>query len=241
MAKQNTKNRFFGSSDPVANKILGKQRRREEETKKEDEDGYDKARATLYLRFQGDAPFPNMTEADIRDKLYSFGEIVSARVQADKGQAFVEFTQPEACELAIASMNRKTLLDRTLHVKWARAPKRGEVEVQKRGEESRSGVQPTTVKPVAPPGGMSRAPIPKGLTAVKPPAHVAAIAAARRNKGGGASSGVSVPRPFSGVPRPGGGAIRGVGRGVAKSAVGSVKPYYPSADPSRLGTKTVKD
>jgi pre-mRNA-splicing factor RBM22/SLT11 len=238
MAKQNTKNRFFGSSDPVANKILGKQRRREEETKKEDEDGYDKARATLYLRFQGDAPFPNMTEADIRDKLYSFGEIVSARVQADKGQAFVEFTQPEACELAIASMNRKTLLDRTLHVKWARAPKRGEVAVQKRGEESRSGVQSTTVKPVAPPGGMSRAPIPKGLTAaVKPPAHVAAIAAARRNKGGGAS----LPRPSSSVPRPGGGAIRGFGRGAAKLARGSDKPYYPSADPSRLGSKTVKD
>lgn len=241
MAKQNTKNRFYGESDPVANKILGRQRRREEETKKEDEDGYDKARATLYIRFQGDAPFPNLTEPDIREQFYSFGEIVSVRVQAEKGQAFVEYTQPDDCELAIASMNKKRLVDRTIHVKWARAPKRGEAIVHKRGEEKSSvPTQPKVVKPLAPPG-MSKAPVPKGLIAVKPPAHVAAIAAARRQKLVGASSGVSVPRPSSNVPRPGGGAIRGIGVGAAKRVGASSKPYYPSADPSRLGSKTTKD
>ena len=73
MVKQNTKNRFFGESDPVANRILGRQRRKDEEDKKEDEDGYDKARATLYMRFQGDAPYPMLTEAEIRDAFYSFG------------------------------------------------------------------------------------------------------------------------------------------------------------------------
>jgi pre-mRNA-splicing factor RBM22/SLT11 len=240
MAKQNTKNRFYGTSDPVANKILGRQRRREDESKKEDEDGYDKARATLYFRFQGDAPYPNLTEPDVRDQFYNFGEIVSVRVQADKGQAFVEYTQPDDCELAIASMNRKPFAGRTTHVKWARAPKRGEVAVQKRGEMSSSHTGPKVIKPMAPPG-MSRAPVPKGLTAVKPPAHVAAIAAARRQKTGGASSGVNVPRPSSNVPRPGGGAIRGVGVGAAKRAGGLSKPYYASADPSRLGSEATKD
>ncbi|KAL3944846.1 MAG: hypothetical protein SGBAC_001048 [Bacillariaceae sp.] len=239
MAKQNSKNRFYGQSDPVANRILGRQRRKEEEDKKEDEDGYDKARATLYMRFQGDAPYPALTEAEIRNKFYSFGEIVSVRCQADRGQAFVEYTQPDAAELAIASMNKKPLLDRPLYVKWARAPKRGEVAVKKRGEENMTK-HTGPKKPLAPPGGVSKAPIPKG--AIKPPAHVAAMIAARRQRGaagggaagGGASAGV--PRPGSRLPRPGGGPIRGVGKRPAAGAAGA--PYYPSADPSRLGTKT---
>jgi pre-mRNA-splicing factor RBM22/SLT11 len=234
MAKQNTRDRFYGTSDPVANKIMGRQRKREDDQKKEDDDGYDKARATLYLRFQGEEPYPTLTEPDIRDQLYSYGEIISVRIQSDKGQAFVEYTQPEAAELAIASMNRKTLLERQIFVKWARAPKRGEANVQKRGEESES-TQPIARRPMAPPGGLSKAPIPKGLAPVKPPQHVAAIAAARRQKAGGASSGVNVPRPSS-VPRPGGGPIRGVGAGAAKRTTGSASPYYPSADPSRLGS-----
>jgi pre-mRNA-splicing factor RBM22/SLT11 len=231
-AKQNTKDRFYGTNDPVANKILGRQRRKEEAAKKEDADGYDKARATLYLRFQGDAPYPTLTEPDIRDKFYSFGEIVSVRIQADKGQAFVEYTEPDAAELAIASMNRKTLLDRPIQVKWARAPKRGDVEGPKRGEEETSGPrQSTVVKPLAPPGSTSKSHvIPKGLTAVKPPPHVAAIATARRQNAGGGSSGVNVPRP-------GGGAIRRIGAESAKRIAAPAKPYYPSSDPTRLGTK----
>lgn len=236
MSKQNTKDRFYGSSDPVANKILGRQRRKEEEVKQEDADGYDKARATLYLRFQGDAPYPNLTEGDIRDKFYSFGEIVSVRIQADKGQAFVEYTEPDACELAIASMNRKELLERNMYVKWARAPKRGEAAAPKRGEEESSSQNnvPKVVRPMAPPGGMSKAPIPKAFITARPPAHVAAIAAARRQKAaaGTASAG------GANVPRPGGGPIRGVGVGAAKRAGGGpAAPYYPSSDPSRLGTK----
>jgi pre-mRNA-splicing factor RBM22/SLT11 len=234
MSKQNTKDRFYGSSDPVANKILGRQRQREEDAKKEDADGYDKSRATLYVRFQGDEPYPNLTEPDVRDKFYAFGEIVSVRVQTDKGQAFVEYTQPDAAELAIASMNRKSIMDRQIQVKWARAPKRGEADiVHKRGEEE-SGVTHTsfTIKPMAPPGGLSSShPIPKGLTAaIRPPPHVAAIAASRRNQVGATSSAINVPRP-------GGGAIRRLGVDAARRVGGPSKPYYPSADPSRLGTK----
>jgi pre-mRNA-splicing factor RBM22/SLT11 len=230
MSKQNTKNRFFGTSDPVANKILGRQRRREEEVKVEDADGYDKARSTLYLRFQGDEPYPTITEPDIRDKFYSFGEIISVRIQADKGQAFVEYTEPDACELAIASMNRKELLGRNLHVKWARAPKRGEAAVPKRGEQDSAAQQaPMVVRPLAPPGGMSKAPIPTAFTTVRPPAHVAAIAAARRQK---AAAGAGVT---SNVPRPGGGPIRGVGVGAAKRVGGPINPYYPSTDKNRWG------
>ena len=237
MSKQNTKDRFYGTSDPVANKILGRQRRKEEEVKKMDSDGYDKARATLYLRFQGDEPFPNLTEPDIRDRFYSFGEIVSVRVQANRGQAFVEYTQPDAAELAIATMNRKELLSRPIHVAWARAPKRGELNVNRRGEEEEMPEHSRNIQPMAPPGGISSLPIPNGMVAsVRLPPEVAAKAAARRQRGAGGSTTVNVPRPSSNIPRPGGGAIRSVGAGAARRAARPSKPYYASADPKRLGS-----
>jgi len=232
MSNQKTKDRFYGSSDPVANKILGRQRTREEQFSKADENGFDKARATLYLRFQGEAPYPKLMEPDIRDQFYSFGEIISVRIQAEKGQAFVEYTEPDATELAIASMNRQSLLERQLIVKWARSPKRGDIDSVRHGESNRGAPEPiTAVKPMAPPGGFSKSlALPIGLTnVVKPSPHVVAIAAARRRKANDI--------PQGGFPRPGGGAIRRIGADATKRMIGSKKPYYPSADPGRLGSK----
>jgi pre-mRNA-splicing factor RBM22/SLT11 len=275
LSQQNTKDRFYGTSDPVANKMLGRKRQYEQDKETKDADaggdagGYDKSRATLYARFQGDPPFPNMTEMDIRDNFYSFGEIVSVRAQPDRGQAFVEYTEAAAAELAIASMNRKDILSRPMYVSWARAPKRGDGDGDhgdhgdhgsSRGGSTKTSSAPTVVRPVAPPGGLSRKPIPKGLAVFKPPPEVAAMAAARKQQqqqqgGGGNDNGndsalgsaSSVPRPFrAGVPRPGGGPVRGAGVDAAKRTGGGAsssssqqqQPYYPSADPSRLGSKS---
>lgn len=238
LSKQNTKDRFYGTSDPVAGKLFARMKRREEENKKDDanaaDEGYDQARATVYLRLQGDEPFPALTEADIRDQFYSFGEIVSVRVQSDKGQAFVEYTQPEAAELAIASMNRKTLSGRSLFVAYARAPKRGNVDGPKneRDTESRGSSKPTVATRLIAPPGSSKAKLPSGLMPVRPPPAVAAAAAARRKQAGGSG----VPG-LSSVPRPGGGVIRGAGAAAAKREAGSNQPYYPSSDPGRLGSR----
>lgn len=254
MSKQSTKDRFYGSSDPVANKILGRKRRQEQEQQTRDADeGYDRARATVYLRFQGEGPYPVLTEPDVRDTFYAHGEIVAIRAQPDKGQAFVEYTQPEAAELAIAAMNRKEFMGRIIYTAWARAPKRGETELQvrRRGDEGyendagdpaaavvaaavpNSGSTTTVVRPVAPPGSttfQSTKPLPKGLNAaIKPPPEVAAMAAARRQM-----------VQATAAANVGGGPIRGVGRDAARSVAGinsNNKPYYPSANPSRLGTK----
>lgn len=242
MSQQNTKDRFYGTNDPVAKKIIGKQRKREflENKKEEEEEGYEKAKATAYVRFVGDPPFPPTTEADIRDLFYAYGEIIAVRLQAERGQAFVEYSQPEAAELAIAKLNRQNLLERPIHVAWARAPKRGDVAAQQEGTSAAAAfggsssdrcvpAPSTVVRPVAPPGGVSNAPIPKGALA-KPPPAVAAMIAARKKKGG-----TTILRPpgVSSVPRPGGGVLRGVG--AKRNA--APKPYYPSADPSRLGSK----
>jgi pre-mRNA-splicing factor RBM22/SLT11 len=235
MSKQNTRDRFYGTSDPVANKILGRQRRREEQQEHkqkqmEEGEGYDKARATLYVRLQGDEPFPNMTEVEIRDLFYAFGEIISVRVQPERGQAFVEYTQPEAAELAIATMNRKTLLGRSLFVAWARAPKRGEASSGGKSMEGDGGASntaqtpssssaPSVVHPLPPPGGVTKIALPSGLTPARPDMVVVAAIA-----------------PV--ISKTGGGPIRGVGGGAAKRVIGSTQPYYPSADPKRLGSQS---
>mmetsp|Transcript_8514 Transcript_8514/g.24513 ORF Transcript_8514/g.24513 Transcript_8514/m.24513 type:complete len:440 (-) Transcript_8514:146-1465(-) len=246
MSKQTTKNRFYGNDDPVASKVMGRQSQRDAKQNQSDRDGLGKAKATLYLKLQGDQPYPNLTEDDVRDKFYSFGEIVSVRLQADKGQAFVEYTQSEAAELAISSMNRQELVGRKMYVSWARAPKRGDEGSGYRGarvirDESSSSSETPALRPLLPPGGAGNAKIPKGLVAARPPPEVAAIAAARRQNRGGASSSFTsgVPRPSSSVPRPGGGPIRRAGANAARKVGGPRAPYYPSADPSRLGSKPV--
>lgn len=218
LSQQNTKDRFYGTSDPVSNKILGRKRRHEQEqSKRDEEEGYDKARATLYLRYQGEEPFPDLDETMIRDQFYAFGEIVSVRVQPEKGQAFIEYTQPEATELAISSMNRKEMEGRTIFVSWARAPKRGDSSAVQSSQEQSADPRAThsASRILPPPGGVVKKELPKFTPALKPAGRV-----------------------NSTVPRPGGGPIRGAGGvAAAKRAVGGSEPYYPSADPGRLGTK----
>jgi pre-mRNA-splicing factor RBM22/SLT11 len=257
LSKQNTKDRFHGQNDPAAAKLWARLKAKEAEEQKKstnsegNDDGFEQAKATLYLRFQGDAPYPLLTEEEIRNHFYAFGEIHSMRIQHDKGQAFVEFTQPEAAELAIVSMNRKTLLDRTILVAWARTPKRGNILAPSRQISNQSSVLqgpqgslnavvtippppggvsksplPNGMKPITPPppGGVSKSPLPNGMKPITPPPEVAAIAAARR--AGHISSANS-----------GGGVIRGIGASLAKKIVGTSQPYYPSADPGRLGSR----
>jgi|EP00970_Alexandrium_tamarense_P017043 pre-mRNA-splicing factor RBM22/SLT11 len=219
LAKQNTKDRFFGTNDPVAAGMIKRQKDKAEarraELKARGGEGDERAVSTLYVRFTEEGSQRRITEAEVRDKFYSFGEISSVRMHADKG-AFVEFTTPQATEHAITSTNRSNIGGRKVMVNWARVPKRGAVG---------AGPQPTfgvageggAIRPVAPPGGF------------------------RSNKSAASAgfSTVGVPRPGGGglgVPRPGGGVIRragmgGDGRGTAP------KPYYPSSDPGRLGSR----
>ena len=215
LAKQNTRDRFHGTHDPVAEKMLAKLQDRQNKRRENGQqpDGQERAKATLYLRFQGDnnnsgsSTRPTLTETAIRDQFYSFGEIVSVRMQAAKGQAFVEYTQPEACQMAITTMNRKTLLGHPIFVSWARVPKRGNSAPIKRGERRPVHAGRAQKEGQGKQGSVSTAgpaarPLPKGLTAA-----------------------------------PGGGVLRRAGAAAAKAAVGSTAPYYPSADPGRLGTK----
>jgi pre-mRNA-splicing factor RBM22/SLT11 len=260
MVKQNTKNRFYGTSDPVANKILGRKRRQDEQEQKqaEQEEGYEKARSTLFIRFQGNnndnndvndvndqQQYPKVSERDVRDAFYSFGEIVSVRIISDKGYIFVEYTQPEATELAIMTMNKKELLGRPIYVLWARAPKRGEhhtnnnesskryrdddgndTEITSAASGNNNNVPLITnvkIKPLAPGNGSVLKDIPSGFK-IKPPPHLAAIAAARKKAA------------LEQQQQQNGGDNDERGTRQNNDANTHRQPYYPSADSKRLGT-----
>jgi RNA recognition motif-containing protein len=151
------------------------------------------------------------------------------------GQAFVEYAQPDSAEVAIATMNRKDLLGRTIFCSWARATKRGgeatttserhgvdgpfafaSSSSSRAAASSSAAAAAAAGPPLPPPGGSSgkgpvkKKPVPKGFS-VKLAPEVAG--------------------------RTGGGPVKGVGTAAAQRAAGPAKPYYPSSDPKRLGSK----
>jgi len=237
LSQQNTKDRFYGTNDPVAKKMIWRRHQIEEgkkktEALKDEQDGDERAIATCYIRFdtrnEATLNIP-ITEVDLRDHFYSHGEIVSVRMHQDKG-AFVEYSTGEAADLAIIVMDKKLINGRKILASWARQPKRGNLL---RGDVA--ALRPERpAQPMAPPGaGAKNDPMSNAKTCFpigkfSPSAQVSAAAKSRS----AANSGLA--KTGLGVPRPGGGAIRRVGGAGMRSA--APKPYYPSADPNRLGT-----
>ena len=65
---------------------------------------------------------------------------------------FIEYTQPEAAELAIAAISRKMIQGHIMYVSWAHVHKRGNAP-ERRGETATD--KPTTVRPAVSPGALS--------------------------------------------------------------------------------------
>lgn len=62
-----------------------------------------------------------MTEQDLRDHFYQFGEIRSISIVPKQQCAFVQFTKRDAAELAAEkSFNKLILLGRRLTVRWGK-------------------------------------------------------------------------------------------------------------------------
>lgn len=247
LSKQNTKDRFYGTNDPVARKMIWQRKQKEEQEREKlgtsgkggsggDIEGDERAVATCFVRFEDGRADITITETDLRDKFYSFGEITSVRMYGMNG-AFVEYTMNDSAEMAILTMNQKEIKGRKISVNWARRPKRGN-EGAPRQLAAQKQVSSGVLRPMAPPGSSqnesessTKKLFPSGFT---PSAQVAQAAKARAKAASGLapSSGVrGIPHPSSkSLPRPGGGVIRRSGS--------ATKAYYPSADPGRLGTNT---
>lgn len=241
LSKQNTKDRFYGINDPVATSMIGKAKEYAEKRKEENRTrGDERSVSTCYIRFgnnrnENNSSGDKITEIDVRDGFYSFGEISAIKMHGVVG-AFVEYTSSEATELAISGMNRKEWKGRILYVNWARQPKRGNENSQIISRETRENISI-----VPPPGEIVSTDIilPEGFNpSFRPSSQRKSDEMLEKSTTASSStSNVGISRFL--IQKPGIRPIRHMGSCiVSKNSPREAAPklYYPSTNPGRLGT-----
>lgn len=112
LADQNIKDRYYGVNDPVADKLLKRAAAMPALPPPDD-----KTITTLYIGNLG-----NLTEQDIRDHFYQYGEIRSISLVPKQQCAFVQYTTRSAAETAAEKTFNKLILGgRRLTIKWGRS------------------------------------------------------------------------------------------------------------------------
>lgn len=112
LANQKLRDRFHGENDPLASKIM---KRADEALSLRTPE--DKSITTLYV---GGLP-PGVSEKEVRDKFYVFGEIRSIRMAPRQSCAFVTFVKREVAEEAAAKTHRVLeIKEKKVHVTWGR-------------------------------------------------------------------------------------------------------------------------
>eukprot|EP00747_Dinoflagellata_sp_TGD_P163902 gnl/TRDRNA2_/TRDRNA2_183112_c0_seq1.p1 gnl/TRDRNA2_/TRDRNA2_183112_c0~~gnl/TRDRNA2_/TRDRNA2_183112_c0_seq1.p1 ORF type:complete len:387 (+),score=86.39 gnl/TRDRNA2_/TRDRNA2_183112_c0_seq1:27-1163(+) len=112
LANQRIRDRFHGENDPVANKIL--RRANEDMTLMPPED---KSITTLYLG----GLEAGVTEKDVRDQFYVFGEIRSIKIVPKQSCSFVTFVKREVAEEAASKTHRiLEIKGKKVNVMWGR-------------------------------------------------------------------------------------------------------------------------
>jgi pre-mRNA-splicing factor RBM22/SLT11 len=119
LANQNIKDRYYGTNDPVAEKMLSRAQNLQGLTPPED-----RSIMTLYVGGLG----PTIEEDDLKDVFYPYGELKSVRKVAARNCAFVTYTTREAAETAAAKLaNQLVVKGERLKLMWGKpqAPKEG--------------------------------------------------------------------------------------------------------------------
>lgn len=113
LADQNIKDRYYGTNDPVAEKLL-----RRAATLPRLDPPEDKTITTLYVGNIGE----KILEKDLRDHFYQYGEIRSITVVSRQQCAFVTFTTRAAAELAAeGTFNKLIIQNRRLVIRWGKS------------------------------------------------------------------------------------------------------------------------
>uniref|UniRef100_A0A336L330 Pre-mRNA-splicing factor RBM22 n=1 Tax=Culicoides sonorensis TaxID=179676 RepID=A0A336L330_CULSO len=124
LSEQNIRDRYYGVNDPVADKLLKRAASLPRLNAPED-----KTITTLYVGNLGD----HITEVDIRDNFYQFGEIRTVSLVPRQQCAFVQFTKRASAELAAEkTFNKLVMGGKKLSIKWAHSQaKQGPPKVPK--------------------------------------------------------------------------------------------------------------
>jgi pre-mRNA-splicing factor RBM22/SLT11 len=117
LIKQNIKDRYFGTNDPVAQRMLNRTNKAHKLKKPED-----KSITSLFLTgIESD-----ITEKDIRNFFYAFGEIKSVVIIYKSKCAFVNFATRSGAELAVEkAYNNCNINDHVIRVQWGKPKAQG--------------------------------------------------------------------------------------------------------------------
>ncbi|CAG8527121.1 3794_t:CDS:10 [Paraglomus occultum] len=150
LSHQNIKDRYYGTNDPVAKKILN--RFKGGSSNNSIEPPEDKTITSLFITGVEE----DITEADLRGHFYAFGEIKSVVVVHRSHCAFINYATRAAAELAIdRSVNNLILKGHPLRIAWGRPRPTGpRAEIQ--------AVMQTTEPLVLPPLESLEIPAPPG-------------------------------------------------------------------------------
>ncbi|KAN0019121.1 hypothetical protein ACTFIU_002323 [Dictyostelium citrinum] len=116
-ANQNIKDRYNGVNDPVAKNMLNKIQQQQKPPKKP----IDQTITTLFL---GNLDFDKITEDDIKNNLFVFGNIKKVKLIEHQKCAFVTFETRESAESAIDSLfNNFKIDDCEIKINWSKSNK----------------------------------------------------------------------------------------------------------------------
>lgn len=115
LSVQNIQDRYHGKDDPVANKLLKKAEGFAKLTAPEDTDI-----STLWI---GGVDPLRITEEDLRDALYSYGEIRTLKMAPQQSCAFITYTTRDSAEKAAEALFNKFYIKGCfLKISWGKPP-----------------------------------------------------------------------------------------------------------------------
>ena len=215
LSDQNIRDRYYGVNDPVADKIM--KRASALPTLEPPQDPHI---TTLYIGGLDET----ITEQDIKNNFYQYGEIRQITMVTKQGCAFVQYTKRSSAEAAAEkSFNKLVVKGKKLTIRWGKA----------QGKVSTAADQLQQQQQVVVPS------IP-GLPAALP-APPEELSSNFFNLGGGPTTAPTPAAPAAAAPAPAAAASAYflAPPGAAVPGMAAPQPiHYPSQDPARMGATT---
>jgi pre-mRNA-splicing factor RBM22/SLT11 len=211
---QNIKDRFYGTNDPVAEKLLSRAKAAPKLVVPTDQ-----SITTLYIGNLGSNGELVVSEQDLRNHFYQYGEIRQIHVLPNKFCAFIDFLTREGAELAAErSFNQTTINGQKLSVRWGRP----QAQTRFEGIEEKKVFREVPNLPGALPLPSFDEPGPSSSKSKRPHAEVITSEEAGPLK-----------NPKLVIPN----VAPKAGSSFSSTSSNQSQVYYPSQDPMRLGTK----
>jgi len=114
LSKQNRKDRYFGTADPVADKLWDRVNKMPDRLKAPT----DKTITTLFVK----GITPNVSDNDLNSYFYQFGEIGNINIIDKKKCAFIQFSRRQDAERAMVEIHGHDIMvaGETMSVRWGK-------------------------------------------------------------------------------------------------------------------------